>query len=166
MWRHHGSHVFCRNVAAAGIHWSCSSCGHVFLLLLWSLLLLQAPTASSTCGAVKTVYLKGPPKSGTTWLEVIIMTAVKSANLAVSGKMRGRGSFLEASDPVTSCPLLRTTADLKHHPPHDGGQNPVGLQAHPAILAFAECSGGLANGSSAALMVPCLPRAWRHTASL
>jgi len=48
--------------------------------------------------------------------------------------------------------------DLKHHPPHEGKQNPSGLRSHPVLNNFRTCS---LNLSSASEFVDCLPRSWK-----
>lgn len=50
--------------------------------------------------------------------------------------------------------------DMKHHPPHEGKQNPSGLRNHPVIKGFRTCISNL--NQSASMFINCLPRSWKR----
>ena len=95
-------------------------------------------------------------------IALITTFATFHSEYSLEGSTRGKSSFLAIHDVNKCCPpLLKATADLKHHPPHLGGQHPSGTSNHPAIMKYAHCSEKLENGSVALRFVECLPRSWK-----
>ncbi|KAJ8599448.1 hypothetical protein CTAYLR_008035 [Chrysophaeum taylorii] len=100
------------------------------------------------CGGRDTVYLYGQPKSGTTWVEVIVDTLVAetcgdncSDAVVTQGKSRS-AAIDEGTEKVEFC--------CKHYLP--GGKK-VGKQDFSSLLVFAD-------SSLEAVLAPCVKNKW------